>query len=167
MPLPSWLSPLIDLSSYGGDVTEYFNKLYSVFEADFISTKATLNGKPIIFDNRVGDQNRVECFWHITSTDDPANGRLPDMRRCERIGWVKLIINHDTDPAILKWENIRDGRICTLLFLKDGDFLVVLGNRRKNYFLNTAIHIDYPNRKDRLIAEYEEYIKNGRKPLKT
>ena len=104
MPLPSWLSPLIDLSNYGGDVTAYFDKLYSVFEADFISKKATFNGKPIIFDNRIGDQSRVECFWHITSTTDPVSGRLPDMRRCERIGWVKLITDHSTDPAILKWK---------------------------------------------------------------
>jgi hypothetical protein len=167
MPPPSWIGPLIELSEFKGDVKAYFVRLYKVFTADFITSPAVFNGKPIIFDNRIGDQKMVECFWHITSTTDPASGRLPDMRRCERIGWIKPIIYHDTDPAVIKWESIRKGKVRTLLLLNDGDFLVVLVNRPRNYFLTTAYPINHPSQKKKLIKAHDAYVNNGNRPVRT
>jgi hypothetical protein len=167
MPLPAWAGSLIELSDFGGDVEAYFTRLYEVFTADFITTPATFNGRPIIFDNRLGEKNRAECFWHVTSTEDPVDGRLPDMRRCERIEWIKQIIDNHTDPAVLKWETIRKGSVRTLLLLDEGNFLVVLANRSRNYFLTTAFYIEHASRKAKLMAEHDAYVRNGNRPVRT
>src|SRR3989344_7832332 len=98
--LPSWIGSLITLTECDGDSEKYIAKLFEIFKKDFIDSRPTFNGKPVLFDKKL-DGDKPNTFVHITTETDPAtNQRILSVRRCERIGWIKPIIEHSTDPAI-------------------------------------------------------------------
>jgi len=85
--------------------------------------------------------------------------RVPDFRRCERIGWPRPIIEHENEPTIKVWENERGGekRIC--LWVESEEYLIVPA-QRKGYVLPwTAFLVARSHEKKKRQKEYEEYQK--------
>lgn len=161
---PSWLPPITPLSDFGTDWNGYVQHIYQIFEQDFIKSKPALNGKLVIIDNRIRD-GKPECFWHlITENDDRDFQKKEEDRewgllRCERICWIRPIIENYQDEAVLKWENKKRGKKSILLFLEQQNYLVVL-NIRKTYFLVTAYYVRN-HTKTKLLNEYAIYKKTA------
>jgi hypothetical protein len=64
--------------------------------------------------------------------------RLPDLRRCERIRWVRWVIeNAGAHAEIDIWQNTRGTEVNTLLWFRE-EYLVVLGQRQGYWLLRTA-----------------------------
>jgi hypothetical protein len=64
--------------------------------------------------------------------------RPPDLRRCERIRWVRWAIeNAPTHAEIDEWQNTRSTEVNTLLWYRE-EYLVVLAQRRDYWLLKTA-----------------------------
>lgn len=159
-PQPEWLNPITELSSFNGEFSHYIDHLFRFFERDFIVTRPRYENKSITFDNRQSD-GKPEGFWHITSSENPLSGkRNPELRRCERVEWVRAIIENSNEPQILVWKKPHKKEIRVCLFLRDFDFLVVLRELQYTFCLVTAIYIDYPNRKRKLLEEYEQYTRD-------
>ena len=76
-------------------------------QAYFKSLRVSIRKQPLY-------QEKHFSFWHVTSTGEKEEERIPDFRRCERIRWIRPIIENADDPAVKVWENQRrDGkRIC-------------------------------------------------------
>ena len=88
--------------------------------------------------------------------------RTPDLRRCERIRWIRAIIEHADDQSVLVWENNRGGNQGILLWLKSQDFLVVLGRRSQGYaMLVTAYPTNREHTRRKLLKEYEQARKKA------
>ncbi|KKW17023.1 MAG: hypothetical protein UY56_C0005G0048 [Parcubacteria group bacterium GW2011_GWA1_50_14] len=152
---PKWISPIIELTSFNGDAVKYLDHLFSIFKKDFIDKPCKLDGKVIVFDKRLLN-GKPEGFWHVTSSlDKRTKQRTPDMRRCERLPWIKGIIENQHDTVVLSWRNDRDGEKRLLLFLESEDFLVVLGEKKTVFILITAIYVDNPAQKAKLLKEYK------------
>lgn len=109
-------------------------------------------------------------FTHMTHVDllhtssDP-NDRIPDLRRSERLNWVRPIIEHyvcSTEKQcgkIMYWEEMFRGRVrCNLLFW-DERFHVVLERARTVYFIITSFYVDKDWELDRRRKKYELYKK--------
>ena len=161
--LPDWLEPLVCLEDFGGDTETYIDHLFTIFTRDFVTTKPQYNGNPVFHDRGIED-DKPRSFTHITTEEDRGTKqRVISLRRCERIPWIKAIIEHADDPAILVWEKeqatSRRWATRTYFFLEKGDFLVILEQLRNGHSIITAIYVDNPNQKRRHLEEYEELKK--------
>ncbi len=71
-----------------------FDTLYSIFKRDFKDTQPKYKGHTVWFFPEIEDGKEV-IFWHLTHREDRETGkRLPDPRRCERLSWVKSILEN-------------------------------------------------------------------------
>lgn len=150
---PDWLPPKVSVNPWKFDT---FNALYSTFNRDFKMTQPLYRGKVVWFFPEVEDGREV-IFWHLTHRQDKISGeRLPDMRRCERLSWVRAIIDNTEQPEVVDWDYKEgDGSVNTYLWLKDLDFFVLMkkyrdGRRR----LITSYFIDQPHKRRKLEKKY-------------
>ena len=141
---PIWLNEMVVVDPWTQNT---FDELYAIFRRDLVLAPAPrLNGQRIWIANDLRD-GKEECFWHITHKEDEGTGiRMPNPRRCERLPWVRCMIDHAVEPEILIWDYEEpDHAVKTHIWLRDHDFLVVLKKlRRPSYRLVTAFYIEHP-----------------------
>jgi len=83
--------------------------------------------------------------------------RTPDLRRCERIRWVRWMIeNGVAHPEIHEWQNTRGTEVNTLLWYRE-EYLVVLAQRRDYWLLKTAYSTDQSGRIRQLRRERDAF----------
>ncbi|MCH7499999.1 MAG: hypothetical protein IH886_08320 [Nitrospinae bacterium] len=82
------------------------------------------------------------------------------MRRCERLTWVKAIIENSNQPEVLEWDYKEgDGSVKTYLWLKNYDFVVIMkkyrdGGRR----LITSFYVEYSHTRKNLEKKYNKRL---------
>lgn len=166
MTIPSWLPPIITADAFEGDYLGYFNKLYDVFEDGFIKTRPLLKmpsgsifvGLPFL----PLSEGKHDKFWHVTTKDTKKGATTeerysnPDLRRCERVAWIRPIIDNYPDSDIKCWRNQRNSNRNILLLLESERYLVVIVDRRSYVFLQTAYYVEREHTMEKLLAEYEE-----------
>ncbi len=98
--MPDWLP---DLVVTDGVWSEVVAELYCVFCRDFKDNRPTLNGLPVICDDRVSESGHEEGFWHLITQYDPQTGeRLFESARARRLPWCSAVIRNADDPLVLK-----------------------------------------------------------------
>jgi len=165
-----WLPELINFSDYNGDWQKYENVIYSIFKTDFIDTAPVFQKSQVNIRRHPMVGDKEEAFIHITHQDYNKDGeRLPDMRRCERIRWVRSFIeNYNCDATkcsdcdgIKIWENDAqrgtDKRIH--LLLEEERYIVVLERREKYCLLITSFYIQYDHELRKKLKHYDDYKK--------
>lgn len=163
---PDWLKPIIKLEDFNGDVHKYIEHIFSIFEQDFILNKPIFN-KEKVFHNKSDSGGKPACFVHITTEENKETGeRELSLRRCERLSWIKAVIENSDDLAVLVWKKEQntnkrfDTRI--YLFLHEEDFLVILQPQKKyGHYMITAIYVDNPNQKRKHLKSYSEFQKRN------
>ncbi len=141
---PEWLPALILLSDHSGEWQRYIDAVYAVFHRDLIASQPRFRGRwvhcrrdPIIDGKEAG-------FWHCTSEGKDEVSRTPDLRRCERVAWIRATIENSNDATIDIWvrDDGRRGRRVHIWY--NEEYLVVLGERkaRSRYQLVTAFCTD-------------------------
>jgi hypothetical protein len=98
-----WLPPLVCLPDYGGNFETYIEAVYSCFKSDFVDNKMYFRGQPISLKKHPQFQEKEFVFWHLTSEGNVENERIPDLRRCERISWIKPILENASDPRAISF----------------------------------------------------------------
>ena len=147
---PEWLPPVLLLSDCDGDAHRFLSKAYGIFYRDFRISRPKFAGRPVVYDNTMSE-GKEEAFWHIISAEDPMRGeRIVDPRRCERIAWVRPILEHPDDPRVSLWRNRRGTHVRVLLWLETLDYLVVLDEWPNRYALITAYCTDYESTRRKL-----------------
>lgn len=159
MTLPQWLPPLLTLSDCGGIWQAYIDAVYAVFDRDFIRTECLLRGKRVGVRRQPSFENKWFTFWHCISEGEVEEQRTPDLRRCERIPWIRPIIEHDCESCVDVW-TARKNRDERLYLWFSEQYLIVLGIRNGYYLLITAYPTNLPhtvrklrNERDRAIDE--------------
>ncbi len=144
---PAWLPAIIRLDMHEGDWQRFIDAVYAVFNRDFIASQPRFRGKWVRCRRDPIYDGKEAGFWHCTSESSESideTRRTPDLRRCERIGWVRAVIEHSDDAGIDVWvrDDGRKGRAVHIWF--NEEFLVVLGERQKGrrYQLVTAYCTD-------------------------
>ena len=156
---PPWLPSLVRLRAYGGDWNAYLAAVYHRFEQDFKDDPPHFRGLRVGLKRHPIVDGREAIFWHLVSEGSEEGERLPDLRRCERIRWLRAVIVHNEDEEVKVWENTRnrDRRIC--LWLRDQEYLVILARRSGYVLLWTAYCVTRAHRKRKLQREYEAWRK--------
>ena len=152
---PDWLPELMPLQ---GDWNAYVEEVFSVFEADFINPRALFRNQEVRLRWMPVYKGKPSAFWHLIQEGQIEDERTPDLRRCERIAWIRAIIDNANDPKVKQWENDRPGsggvQRQVLLWLAEQDFLVVLGKREGYYLLKTAYQTSRGKTREKLLKEY-------------
>lgn len=161
---PAWLPEELHHSDYEGDWDRFLADVYAVFERDFKQSLPVFQGYSINFDKRI--QNGKEAaFWHIIQREDlKTHEKLPDFKRCERISWVRSLIEHSSDSTVSVWENNREGKTSVLIWLQQLDYLVIMRKRPTVIILVTGYCTDITSMREKLIKERDEYYQKMQKP---
>lgn len=150
MTPPAWLPDLITLSAFDGKWNPYVEAVYDVFRRDFVASQPLLNGVNVGVRRQPSYDQKEFTFWHCVSEGRVEADRIPDIRRCERIPWMRPIIEHDTEVDV--WEGRKNGDDRLYLWFNE-QYLVVLGVRTGHYMLITAFLTDRRHTQDKLRRE--------------
>jgi len=99
------------------------------------------------------EDGKEKVFWHITDKEmHPYSDRLPDIRRAERLNWIRPMIENCNENEIQCFDYTESsGQIRAYLWLERYDFIVILGKLpRINYTIITAFYIDFENKRREL-----------------
>jgi len=152
------LPALVFMSDYD-EFVDYFEAIYAIFKRDFVDSKPTFEGKVLRLKSYPFIDGKEYTFYHFTHSGNDESGRLPDLRRMERIAWPRPFIDYSNDSSLKVWKNKRGTRTRVLIFHEVENYLVIL-EERENYILPwTGYLVEYSNRKEKLLREYEEYLK--------
>ena len=163
-----WLPPLICLADSSGIWEEYLEALYETFERDFVRSKPVVDGLTFRLKRYPMSAGKESTFWHFIQEGENETDRTPDLRCCERIGWIRPIIEgiqtDGTDlieptcsDAVKYWRTKRNGSSRIVVSVSDFSYVVVL-DERVNYVLPwTAYCVPQPHRQRKLQRECEAY----------
>jgi hypothetical protein len=157
--MPVWLPAKVLLSDFGGDWARYEEALYAIFCRDFKGDRMYFRGQPLGLKRHPLLDGKEATFWHFTTEGSIEAQRTPDLRRCERIGWPRAIIERAEDPAVKVWDNDRGGERRVCLWLEDESYLVVLAVRNGYVLPWTAYLVTREHQKRKLQKEFESALK--------
>ena len=153
-----WLPSLIRFEDYDGNWDKYINTVFAVFYRDFIETQPLFQGKYVRCRRDPLFDGKEAGFWHCVTEGPDEEQRTPDLRRCERIGWVRSVIEHANEEGIDVWA--REGRDRRIHIWYQEAYLVVLGERKRHYQLITAFCTDREHTRRKKRAE-RDAARNG------
>ena len=155
----AWLPDLLLLDDYGNDWKRYFEAVYQVFWDNFVQHRPVFRGQRLGLKKYPEFEGKSATFWHMISEGKVESDRIPDLRRCERIGWPAPIIQNSDVPDIRCWSNERNSDKRIILWLVEADYLVVLSERNGYLLPLTAYILSYQHSRDKLEKEYRAFIK--------
>ena len=154
------LPELIYLEDFGGNIQEYLEAVYKIFETDFILKRPVFEGKRLGLKKHPLVEGKAYTFYHFTHSGTDENNREPDFRRMERISFPKAMISNSRHSYLKVWRKKLSGnRNRILIYHEEEAYLVVLDDRGEFILPWTAYPIEYPNMRRRLLKEYQEYKK--------
>lgn len=144
---------------------EYENAIYEIFKNDFINTYPTFDNKRVKIRYHPIEFGKEEAFFHVTCQDYLKDGeRAPDLRRCERIRWVrKFIENYDCrencEPCdgVKVWYKPYKNNQRVHILLEEEKYMVVVEKREKYCLLITAYYLDKEHTLRKKLSEYNKY----------
>ncbi|WP_239732949.1 MULTISPECIES: hypothetical protein [unclassified Mammaliicoccus] len=141
------------MSQFNHNYHAYMDYLYvEIFKKYLYNNKVYYNGKPIALKKYPIECDREYTFFHLTTVSDkkgiPFTDREPDLRRCERLHWIKPAIetNH-LDlcymDCFIPYTDNKKGKYPRVKFFNELDrYLIVLEDRGSYYLLITAFYIE-------------------------
>jgi len=161
--LPHWLPEMVSVSPWTNDT---YDLLYEIFRRDILLSRLTYRRNRVWFYPQSSANDKEDIFWHLTTREDQSVNppeRYPDLRRCERLSWIKPMIlgSPDEGDDLLDWDHEEgDGAIKTYVWLHRLDFVVIMkklrdGQRR----LITSFHLDNQHQRDKMRRKYERRMR--------
>lgn len=159
----NWLPELLLFEDFGGDWENYFDAVYQVFERDFERSKPRFAAHKVNLKRHPTYNNKSATFWHMISEGKDESERTPDLRRCERIAWIKTIIEEfqEIQPTesskVLWWLEMRGTEERYHLALSDFSYLIVIAKRKDFVLPWTAFYVEYEHQRRKYKKKYEKY----------
>ncbi|MDE6747462.1 MAG: hypothetical protein K2K21_00115 [Lachnospiraceae bacterium] len=160
-----YIPQIIEIDDYDGNYEEYENAIYAAYQETFENQSFYWDGKPIQQKKHPMLKGKSGTFWHIISSGESEESRLPDLRRYERVTWPAHILSYckNNCDKILVWKNKRGSKSRILLWCQNIDYLVVLDERKDFCLFWTAYPVTYSHTKAKLLKEYTSYINTNTK----
>jgi hypothetical protein len=148
---------LLPFAAFGGDWSAYEAELHSIFIAEITRGGIEFDGVRVNCRRLPETGGKWASFWHLVQEGRVEDDRLPDLRRCERIRWVRWVIEKAAEHAEIDiWQNTRGAEVNTLLWFRE-EYLVVLGQRQGYWLLRTAYCTDKSGRIAQLRKERDAF----------
>ena len=152
------LPSLVLMEDYQSDWQQYLEAIYQCFCQDFVTSKPYFEDKRFALKKHPMIKGKEATFWHLITEGKVEDERLPDLRRCERIRWPRVIIKAHDSGLMKCWRNNRKGEERVVIALEDFSYAVVLADRGNYVLLWTAFCVEREHMRQKLRKEYEEYI---------
>lgn len=139
------LSFLPEKIQFTGDWDAFVTLAYLVFKEGFLDSFPRFHGQRVSANlSKRDDSSMEEGFWHlITREDKKLKERLPDFPRAERITWVRPIIENFSTVGMDCWKYLEgNGQLRYYLHAKAVNYLVILEEKPKSFFLVTGFYVD-------------------------
>ncbi len=151
-----------ELLPFSGEWPAYEEIIYEAFLESFVRPNVEFRGWKVSAQFRPETRGKGFSFWHtISEAPDPNNRnedeRIPNFRRCERIRWIRWVIENAGTEGFLWWENIRGRDTHVVIWAREHDFAVVLGKRQDFFVLKTAYAEIKPHRRKTFEAEWSAF----------
>ena len=127
-----WLPNLIQLADFNGDWNAYLEAVHKRFMADIVQHTPKYQGLPVKARYHPVTDGKGHGFWHCVSEGLLEHQRTPDLNRCERIAWIRSVIENAHRAEVECWANIRDRQKNHLLWHGE-QYLVVLSERKGKF----------------------------------
>lgn len=148
---------LPEMLPFNGEWKTYEDELYAIFISEIAQGELAFRGDRVACRRLPETAGRWSAFWHLVQAGPIEDDRLPDLRRCERLRWVRYVIETwNTNPDIEWWENTRKSEINVLLWLRE-EYLVILAKRDGYWLLKSAYETTQQNRIRSLKAERDRF----------
>ena len=148
-----------DLLPFHGDWNAYEDHLYRIFIDEIAHGGIQFGGLRVGCRRQPETAGRWASFWHLVQEGRIEDNRTPDLRRCERIRWVRWVIeNARTHAGIDEWQNTRGTEANTLLWYRE-EYLVVLAQRQDYVLLRTAYCTEKSGRIAQLRRERNSFFR--------
>lgn len=177
MCYPEWLPEMVQVSPwYNGGNNDTYEMLYQIFYRDIKKHELKYLRRNVWFFNELED-GKEKIFWHLTSREQKARKvprkkkrfydtdtipaeRLPDLRRSERLPWVRSLIENSGKCEVLAWDYEEgNGSIKTYVWLKDYDFVVIMKKcRNDSRRLITSFYVDVGYKRQDFKRKYDHRI---------
>lgn len=152
---------LVPFSDHGGNWGAYETELDRIFLADIAHAGIQFQGDRVGCRRHPETGGRWAAFWHLIQEGKIEDDRTPDLRRCERLRWVRWVIdNAGTHTEIDIWQNMRGTEVNALLWYRE-EYLVVLARRKDFWLLKTAYCTEQSGRIAQLRRERDRFRRNG------
>jgi hypothetical protein len=148
----------VELNDHGGNWTNYIDAVYAHFRKDFIHDAPYFRGRPVRLKRHPMLHDKEATFWHCVSTGPVEAERLPDLRRAERILWIRACIEHKDELKV--WSEWKGKEERVHLWLKEEGYLLVLAIRKGYAVLWTAFFVEHEHQRRKYDRRYEA----GQKP---
>lgn len=163
----SWLPKLLIVEDFDHDWKKHDEAVYRKFQDDLIKTNPNFKLKRFSLNKSQMLEGRERIFWHlVTEGNVEDENRTIDPRRCERIGWIKPVVEEYPQSRIYIWSNTRtrkqggqDKRY--VLSATDFSYVVILSDKGTYALLITMYFVENDNRKETFRREFEEWKKAG------
>lgn len=141
---------------------EYINYLYTIYKDELYSEiekkKWKFKGKPITVFNELNHNLQHQSFEHITTKGSTV--RLYNEKRCERILWIRDMLNHVCDPCPdfrmfedTKWRKNKKKRY--IVWCVSEKYVIILEEREKEVKIISAYYVLYPDKESELEVKYK------------
>lgn len=148
------LPPLMLLGDDNGDWKRYIDRVYARFREDLIDSPPVCGRKRWALKRYPLIDGREATFWHLSSEGNQESERLPDLRRMERIGWIKPIVAAAGSDDVLCWEQQRDGERRVAVGLPDLSYVVIVADRGSYVLPWTAYQVTHAHRIEKLRRDW-------------
>lgn len=153
------LPAILTFESCQSNWQQYEDTLYQIYLADLYNNPPTYQGLAVKTKYHPPYKNKAYSFWHITHEGPNEETRTPDFRRCERLCWIKPMINNANLFACWSKTTLVKGRQRERHYIWNSQekYLIVLEKHKTNFFLVTAYYIEHQSRVVKYNKEYEKY----------
>lgn len=158
-----WLPELIFFSAHRGHWPDYLDALHRKFTNDFVHSLPSWPGKRVAVKRHPEIDGKSATFWHLISEGAVEADRIPDMRRCERIGWPRPIMDafDEQEPRVSSqlvwWKERRRSEDRYLLAPDDFSYLVVVADRGTYVLPWTAFVLEHEHQRRKRRQAFEAY----------
>lgn len=161
-----WLPEIELLDDHGGEWSVYEKFIYDIFKHDFVDSPPYYEGQRVSVKKYPVENGKEDAFYHVTCEDYFKNSeRVPDLRRCERIRWIRAFIeNYRCDPSkcdgcdgVKVWKEPYKSRVRVHLLLEEERYIVILEPRKDYCLLITAFYLSYDHSLRKQLKHYEQY----------
>jgi hypothetical protein len=167
---PHWIPDLV-FQNVGEDYPSYENRLYVVFQHDFIQSHPHYEGLQVSA-RRVREETdgKWAGFIHLTSVEDyGTHERIPDPRRCERIKYPRSVIDfykccpdcsYSTCEKPLVWSEKWKNRTRIHILVRCERYLVILEPHLDKHYcmLVTAYYLDHEHSYLKQLKRYSDAL---------
>jgi hypothetical protein len=147
---------------FDGDWERYVEQVYEAFRGDLIESDVRFRGLPVAVRRVPFDRGKEAGFWHVMQEGPIEDERIPDIRRCERVRWIRALIECNDSEKVQTWESKRGSELRVVIALDDFTYVVVLSMRKGYVLLITAYAVEETHRQRKLSREYDAWVRSRR-----